>query len=274
MPSKMQEDPLFCEAVKIGGRQCESGRELLQLRRSLLEWLEDLDSSLTVQWAGVNTAKTTSAGLAVAAAVTIFFAPPVGIGLGIASAGAGVATTVGDWIANKVKDGNFKEKMAEDSMKAQEFSKLAEELKAITKQLALKYKVPEPDLLGVVIAIVKELAKHGLDVTKVTFNTFDLCANLSKAGKVVVEGGGRASITVMEGAYDMAKAGRATGDGLKAGAEVTASAAAKTLSVLGAVVSVGDAVYSWITTSPTQQSVRKAIEAVRESIKDLSSLYE
>jgi len=180
-----------------------------------------------------------------------------------------VATTLGDWIANKVKESNFHEKMEEDRKHAQEYCTNATALTEKIKQIANKYKVPETDTLQVVVAIARDLTKCGVDITKATFSTVELCTNLAKAGKVVTETGGRASIGVMEGAFDMAKAGRATGDGLKVGAEVAASVAAKTLAIAGAVLSVADAVYSWVTTSPTQASVRKAMDAMRESVTEL-----
>lgn len=269
----MQRDPAFAEAVQAAGRLDKCGRDLLILRRRTLKWLEDLDHGLTVQWAGVGTAKSVSAGLGIAAAVTIFFFPPVGIGLGIGSAASGVATTLGDWIANKVKEGCFHEEMAKDKEQAQKYSANATKLQELLKRLADKYKVPETDVMQVVIAIARDLTKTGVDITKIGFNTVELCTNLAKAGKVVTETGGRASIGLMEGAFDAAQAGRATGDGLKVGAEMAASVTAKTLSIAGAVLSVADAVYSWVTTSPTQATVRKAIEAMRESIKELQ-IYE
>lgn len=269
----MQRDPMFAKAVQTSGRLDQCGRDLLNLRRRTLKWLEDLDYGLTVQWAGVGTAKSVSAALGIAAAVTIFLVPPVGIGLGIGSAASGVATTVGDVIANKVKGDSFRDEMAKDREQAQRYSTNATKLRELLKRLADKYKVPETDVLQVVVAITRDLTKSGVDITKATFNTVELCTNLAKAGKVVTETGGRASIGVMEGAFDAAKAGRATGDGLKVGAELTASVAAKTLAIAGAVLAVADAVYSWVTTSPTQATVRKAIEAMRESIEELR-IYE
>lgn len=82
-------------AVSSTQRLCGAVCKLLEMHRHTVEQLRTMSDDLDAQWLGVNTANTVAAGLAVAAAVSIFTAPPLALGFGIAAASSSSVTFAG-----------------------------------------------------------------------------------------------------------------------------------------------------------------------------------
>jgi drug/metabolite transporter (DMT)-like permease len=76
----------------------------------------------------VNTAKTASAGAAVAGAVLLFTNPPVGLIVGISAGVAGLATSAGDSIATKVKRSRLGYKISEVNSAARELEEVKDQI--------------------------------------------------------------------------------------------------------------------------------------------------
>ena len=105
----------------------------------MTDWLKAFIDDIRTQERAVNSAKTGAAALGVVSAIGLFtpFAP-LAIGGLVAAGGAGVATTIGDLIANKMKGGNLKSKV--DNLKAEE-SNLQDLQRKLNKQTAILAKV-------------------------------------------------------------------------------------------------------------------------------------
>ena len=90
--------------------------KMIRSRKEMISWVEEFIDDIQKQEIAINSTKTGAAALGVVSAIGLFtpFAPLALAGL-VASGGAGLATSIGDFIANKVKGGNLKEKV--DNMK-------------------------------------------------------------------------------------------------------------------------------------------------------------
>ena len=90
--------------------------KMIRSRREMITWVKEFIDDIRNQEIAINSTKTGAAALGVVSAIALFtpFAPLAVPGM-VAAGGAGFLTTIGDFIANKVKGGNLKEKV--DSMK-------------------------------------------------------------------------------------------------------------------------------------------------------------
>ena len=111
----------------------------------MIDWLKEFIDDIRTQEKAVNSAKTGAAALGVVSAIGLFtpFAP-LALGGLVAAGGAGVATTIGDLIANKVKGANLKSKV--DNMKAED-SKLQDLQRKLSRQTTILAKVTTKTLL-------------------------------------------------------------------------------------------------------------------------------
>jgi len=88
--------------------------KLIQIHRHTLDALRAVDRDFSRQWVAVNSTNTVTAGLAIGASAAMFTAPPVGLGLGIASAATAGVAQVGDGRADRHHLSIFKQQMARD----------------------------------------------------------------------------------------------------------------------------------------------------------------
>lgn len=106
--------------------------KMIKSRQGMIDWLKEFIDDIRTQEIAVNSTKTGAAVLGVVSAIGLFtpFAPLAVAGI-VAAGGAGVATTIGDLIANKVKGGNLETKV--DNMKAED-SKLQDLQRKVDEQ--------------------------------------------------------------------------------------------------------------------------------------------
>lgn len=258
LEQNMLQDGQFGVLVELQAQHRRAVGDLRDFRATTLAWLKELDASLTNQWIGVGVAKTISAGLGIAAAITIFFAPPVGIGLGIGSGVVGATTGAGDYIADKTKRDSFVEMMQQDRDLAQHFLDVANNVEAVARALAERFGFAVDHVL---LASEYVFAGTAIQLFKYSADMASAAAKFSKASAAA------APITFGDDVASAAAAG-----GTAAGARVTVSVFGKIMTIAGAVISVGDAVYSWMTTSPTQSSVRNAIVLLESFLADLTAV--
>ena len=120
-------------------------QKMIDSRKEMIKWLQDFIEDIKTQERGINGAKT---GGAVLGVVSFFglFTPAAPLALaGLVGAGVtGAATTIGDFIANKVKGGNLKAKVEEMKAKDSELEKLQKELNAQAEILAQVIKIMLP----------------------------------------------------------------------------------------------------------------------------------
>lgn len=93
--------------------------KMIKSRQEMIGWLEEFIDDVRNQEIAVNSTKTGAAVLGVVSAIGLFtpLAPLAVAGM-VTAGGAGVATTIGDLIANKVKGGNLETKV--QSMKKED----------------------------------------------------------------------------------------------------------------------------------------------------------
>ena len=120
-------------------------QKMIDLREEMIKWLQDFIEEVKTQERGVNGAKTGGAVLGVVSFFGLFTpVPPLALaGLVVAEA-TGVATTIVDFIANKVKGGNLKVKVEEMKAEDSELEKLQKELNAQAEILAQVIKIMLP----------------------------------------------------------------------------------------------------------------------------------
>ena len=105
----------------------------------LKEWLKELIADVKAQEIAVNSVKSGGAALGVFGFIALFTPfPLLGVAALVGSGVTGVATTVGDLIATKVKGGNLSEKVDSIRKERLEFEKL---MKKVEQDAELLQKV-------------------------------------------------------------------------------------------------------------------------------------
>jgi len=217
-----------------------AAKALHQSRRDTIGKLRELDEKLTAQWVTVNGTNTVSAGLAVASAVSLFVAPPIGIGLGLGSAAAGGLASAGDVVSDHVALGEIRQCLIEDDVN----SLCVADLQTTWLQArdhagaVLKASDKSSDAYG--------LAEIGLGVS------FGFTVARTAAG-FVDEALGAAAV-----AAESASVG-----------SKLAPVASKVLGVAGAVVATGMAVHGWVTTKSLQATLRRRLAEITSSMLDM-----
>ena len=111
--------------------------KMVKSRQEMVKWLEDFIEDVRTQEIAINSVKTGAAVVGTASAIALFTPlAPVALAGMVLAGGAGVATTIDDFINNKVIGGNLENKVenmiAEDSA----LEKLHQELNAQAELLA------------------------------------------------------------------------------------------------------------------------------------------
>jgi len=205
-------------------------RALLSSAQTLHTQLAELEESIEGHVNRAQFGKTYSAALAVVAVPLLFVAPPVGIGVGVASAGVGVASLIGDLVHNKFYvQGPFK-----DAVEA--FDRIVAQIQA-QQRLAAQNKDHDAWAYG---AAAKDLALAGnyaygageVAVAAAASSGDDVVRMGTMFSQTLGETGG-GGVQVMNGAKVSQAGSGAVGTG-----RVVVSTFSVTLSVVGAALSV------------------------------------
>jgi len=220
----------------------------------VVPFLRELDAAYTNHWAGVNAAKTATAGLSIASFILLFFPPtiPVAIGLGIGAAATGGGTAVGDYVADGVKDGHLNDILQKDKENKQAFLQEAQRVQSLTQHMNER---ETREFWGLVAAGVA--AGSAL---KSGWNIGTGIADLVAIGRIT---GQLASV-----AGDGAKAGAAVASAGAAGARVAASTSTKVLGGIGMAFAVADCVHSWGTGKAGQERLRQALRTIEQELTE------
>jgi len=231
-------------------RLVAAARALLDIKMVSISDLEDLDRSLSSQWVAVNSVNTLSAGLGVAAAVSLWIAPPagmtaVGVYLGLGSAVTGGSAGAGDAVVDHSNLRDLRHKLQMHSWNEFAVLDLEQEWlwarRGISQQVGACSSVLCPgDSTQEDIRDLRDLAAHGAQ----------LGASVAKI---------LADFPDTSGTSSIARAAAGASD-------VAAPMAAKVLGVTGAVVSVGIAVHGWSSTKSIQATVRQKVKELRTSV--------
>jgi len=214
-------------------RLIAAANRLVEIRRETINGLRKLDGSITKQWLGVNSANTATAGLAVGSAVTMFLAPPVGVGLGLAAAASGGMISAVDVSEDGYMLNTFRSQLSLDHLNAVAVAELENEWLLACEKLEMTTSWASSnsgvgngkDELGVRSARVVQLG-----------------ANLSNGAAQLADG---ATVT--------------------RGFVAASGPTARFLGVFGAVAATGVAVHGWCTTKFSQKAVRAKLAELTSS---------
>ena len=199
----------------------------------LLPALRRLDQDFTRQWVGVNTAKTATAGLSIAAFVTLFVLPPVGIGLGIGAAVTGAGTSVTDWWMERIRNGEFQNILRQDQV-------LDARLMDFLPQTEGEHNATWRALIA---AVMNSCVHPG--------------PSTCTAAKTTVDG----IVQFAQWADDIPAGAVAT--------RVAAGTAAKVCAGGAMIWTIGDAAYSWATSKDAQRELRQKIALIEEQLASI-----
>ena len=165
-----------------------------------------------------------------------------------------MATDIGDFIANKVKESSLKDELDSDKELAE---KLREELKQANR------------------VVERLMDQYGLSKDQATTIVF---STINNGGQVIING--VLIFKSIKNIREVAYLTKALADLSKIGAFVEETTAAlmavklvskttKFLGAVGAVLSIADCVHSWLSDNPTKASAIQAKEAIDKSIDEL-----
>lgn len=256
---------------------------LVHMRDHQIAWLEGFIHEMDIHEGAVNAVKTTGAVVAVLSTAALFtpLAPFGAIGL-IGSGVAGAATSIGDLIANQVKNGQVQDHINESKEAEAKFSAAIGELQKaideIVKVTGCTKEVATGIFLGI-IENVKATAGAGMALSAGAMKIYT-CApavkgiyQLTKLGVPAMHAARMvsASATAAEAGAAGVAAGRVALDTTKAAAGGVVGAAMKGLALFGAVVSVADCIMSWVNGNPTKNG---AIDAKNQIAKNRDEIVE
>jgi hypothetical protein len=245
-------------------------------KNDLLPAMERLDKHFTMHWAGVNSAKTGTAGLSIASCVCLLFPPaiPVGIGLGIGAAVLGGATSVGDEIADNDKEKRLTRLLQADTRHIQNLGEAAKAVVTLTQgmtpdemslfwKLALEVGIekPGPDeqalLRGGYIAYSTLSTGYSIGSKICTLVDIGIFAKNIRAGAAL-------SATTASRGYEFAAATTSAG---RLTARATASASTKAVAVVGMAIAVADCANSWYNGKDGQMKLRECMATIQRDLR-------
>lgn len=269
-------------------------QKLINERNGQIKWLDDFISTMRGHEVGVNTAKTATTVGTVAGTIMLFTPlAPAGVATLVVSGVGGLGTCAGDLIANKVKDGSIQEVAKRSEAAERDVQACLAKVNKMAEGIRKMCACTEEESVAVVLSILKGLGGLQGEAHKLwqslPFVTNVLAAlragasiksatDLAVTTTTVVSNGARASVAMGEGiaasAEGAALMGKAVApaEGLVAAGASTLSKLAVGVAVFGAVVSVGDCIYSWATNNPTKESAIQIREKLRESRQGLQEL--
>jgi len=249
----------------------------------LLGEFRHLEGSLLAHCQRSTAAKTVSALTGVAAVPALFLAPPVGVGLGMASAASGGGAAMGDMVMDRAKSpkwvataGRF-DRAISDYVELQqglveeaegiaqemvEFSNAVERLQNRNDNLQSRLSLLEAQ--GAQRSAIRDGVAVATTANSVIGGTKTLVAfsKLPLEGATVVRVGTSAN-GVMTAGKALAPLGRGSSGVAKCGTMVV-SRAAVGFAAFGAVVSVIDAMKSWKSNSNSSQIIGQLTEAIAQ----------
>mmetsp|Transcript_81282 Transcript_81282/g.161322 ORF Transcript_81282/g.161322 Transcript_81282/m.161322 type:complete len:592 (-) Transcript_81282:184-1959(-) len=234
-------------------RLVAAARALLDIKTASISELEELDRSLSSQWVAVNSVNTLSAGLGVAAAVSLLVAPPagmtaVGVALGLGSAVTGGGASAGDAVVDHSNLRDLRHKLQLHSWN--EFAVLDLEQEWIWARRGISQQV-----VGCSSSLCPEDSPQ--EETEGRRDSRDLASHGAQFGASVAKV--LADMPDTSSSSSIARAAAGASD-------VATPVAAKVLGVTGAAVSVGVAVHGWASTKSIQATVRLKIKELHTSV--------
>ncbi|XP_034024910.1 uncharacterized protein LOC117509349 [Thalassophryne amazonica] len=256
--------------------------ELLRIRRSQIDWLDNFIDEVKTQEVIINSGKTASTAIAIASTVALFtpFAVFGAIGLAASSVG-GVGFALGDFIANKIQNSNLEDQLKESKSVEQKLSDLLEDLNSAAKRLSQQ--------LGCTVEMARRLILYMKEIHDISVDQGDDFLHIGANGTTAVID---LLVTVPHlkrvadamnfgyGFYNAAKISSAANvamviEGGEAVYQLSGAfigLASKTLAIVGSVVGVADVIYSWAKDNPNLASAKDCLKKVKENKRDLEAM--
>jgi len=229
-----------------------------------------IDKKYSVRWAIVNSVKTASAGLAVAAPCTLAV-PPVSLVLGLCGAATGIGAFVGDAVTGAIFKSEFRDAVAIEHRSLigllRAFDEVLERHPNLTEEelhrhggrmdleRAQQYHRQQRHEVGHVAAE----AGHG------AIHVAEMIVEIIHAVGEAEEAAGPLLRSALQGATQAARGAQA-GRAAQGAAQVVLRVQL-VLGIVGAVVAVGDCAYSWTHRDSFQKLIRKELIAVRRLLQ-------
>jgi len=223
---------------------------LQEIRGETISRLQFVDQQLTRQWVSVNSVNTLTAGISIASAVTLFVAPPVGVGLGVCSAAGGVGAIVGDVIADRTKLSELRQQMSLTSWNEVAVSGLYEAWMRASRR------VPLPGRPVAMEQFCFDDLGQGVRASAAVAKTIAL---LGEDGLILGARAGVAAIRGFEGVAEGAEVAKVAARGV--------GVTAKALGAAAAFVSTGIAIHGWSNRKQLQKTVRERRDNLVESMR-------
>ena len=255
----------------------EAAKKLINVRNDQISWLGGFIEDMTTHENAVNGVKTGAAAVGVLSTVALFTPlAPLGVAGLITGGVAGAATSIGDLIANQVKNGTVDQHVNESKASEEELAKAIEEFQKVINEIVKVTKVDKEmaeSIFHAVLGEVKSLASGGVAVSS-AFVQMATCgpalANISGLARLGVPVTHAARLAAATSAASAGVAGgRVALDTGRMAAGQAATVAAKSLAVLGAVVSVVDCIMSWVNGNPTKNGAIEVKKQLTENRDDL-----
>eukprot|EP00929_Paragymnodinium_shiwhaense_P082721 TRINITY_DN43734_c0_g2_i1.p1 TRINITY_DN43734_c0_g2~~TRINITY_DN43734_c0_g2_i1.p1 ORF type:complete len:621 (+),score=143.63 TRINITY_DN43734_c0_g2_i1:74-1936(+) len=266
-PAEGSEDPMeYCSYATR--RLAAAVRTLIDIRRSTLKALEQVDASLTGQWMAVNSANTVSAALGVAGVLPLLATGVMSAPLLLGSALVGGSAVAGDVLADHLQLRELRKQLGADAWNTFATAELEEEwlrarsraaeacTAAADRSAGVSEGPPPPRATdgGAATSVVG--AAEAADNTVTVSNCSTVAARLMAcAAKDVSRPAAAATAGATAGAADAAAS--ASSSGVVVASSASGVLAARALGIFGAAVSTGVAVHGWSTTKGLQKQVRK-----------------
>lgn len=254
----------------------------ISVRKSTLGTLRRLETECRNLHENVGCAKGASTGLAIGAAITMFFAPPVALAAGIASGATSVATGVSNHSLSSAQAGAFKEALEEDEEARQLWEKRRVNFAVALSSMKCSVKDDYAKAImtfgvaayGTYSAANTVLTLHGM------LNLVTEIQNMAGVGEATIRygtglgsmvfqmtglgGSGLRQVTVSMGG------GAASGEAV--GVSVVASTGARVMAGVAAAYSVYDLYQHEKKPNELLTEIKKAISQLQSSLSDLEEV--
>lgn len=264
----------------------KAAKKLVEFRKHQIEWFDGFLHEMDIHEGAVRAAKTAAAGGGLFSTILLFtpLAPFGAVGL-VVSGAAGAATGVADFIANHVKNGDVQKHIDESKGAEEELKAAVEAINKHVREIEESLDISHEDANSVLLAIlnyIKTAAGAGITITSGAVQIMTCAPAMMNIRQLVNLGVPirhaaaliAATTTASEAAAVGLETGRVALDTSRAVTGEAVGIAAKSLAVLGAIISVADCVISWVTENPTKHGAKEARKSLKENLDKIKHYME
>ena len=234
-------------------------KKLIKKREEISKCCAELIENIKTQEIAVNSVKTAGTVASIGGTILLFtpLAPVGAVALAGSAAGL-VATSIGDFIATKVKKSSLKDELDSDKELAEKLSEELKQANRVVERLMDQYSLSKAQATTIVFSTINNDGQ-------VIVNGVQILENIEKISEVAHLTKALARLSKIGAFVEQRNAA------LTAAKVVSQSGARKVLGFVGDIV---DCVQSWLSDNPTKASAIKAKEAIDKSIDELQRIMD